>query len=61
MGVPVAEALPPGCAGSARFLQKQSQLLVRLTWTGMDLDWSLTKIGSEGADIIMNRKKEGTN
>ena len=22
---------------------KQSQLLVRLTWTGMDLDWSLTK------------------
>ena len=23
---------------------KQSQLLVRLTWTGMDLDWSLTKI-----------------
>ena len=21
---------------------KQSQLLVRLTWTGMDLDWSLT-------------------
>ena len=41
---PVAQALPPGCAGSARFLQKQSQLLVRLTWTGMDLDWSLTKI-----------------
>ena len=24
---------------------KQSQLLVRLTWTGMDLDWSLTKKG----------------
>ena len=23
---------------------KQSQLLVRLTWTGMDLDWSLTTI-----------------
>ena len=22
---------------------KQSQLLVRFTWTGMDLDWSLTK------------------
>ena len=22
---------------------KQSQLLVRLTWTEMDLDWSLTK------------------
>ena len=22
---------------------KQSQLLVHLTWTGMDLDWSLTK------------------
>ena len=21
---------------------KQSQLLVRFTWTGMDLDWSLT-------------------
>ena len=35
MRVPVAEALPsvaeallPGCGGSARFLQKQSQLLV---------------------------------
>ena len=24
----VAEALPPGCGGSAHFLQKQSQLLV---------------------------------
>ena len=24
----VAEALPPGCGGSAQFLQKQSQLLV---------------------------------
>ena len=22
---------------------KQSQILVRLTWTEMDLDWSLTK------------------
>ena len=27
---------------------KQSQLLVRLTLTGMDLDWSLTKIGFRG-------------
>ena len=28
---------------------KQSQLLVRLTWTGMDLDWSLTKYGYDCA------------
>ena len=25
---------------------KQSQLLVHLTWTGMELDWSMTKYGS---------------
>ena len=27
---------------------KQSQLLVRFTWTGMDLDWSLTIMGIHG-------------
>ena len=35
---PVAQALPPGCAGSVRFLQKQSQLLV--LGLGLDLDWN---------------------
>ena len=34
----VAEALPPGCGGSARFLQKQSQLLV--LGLSLDLDWN---------------------
>ena len=35
----VAEALPPGCGGSAHFLQKQSQLLV-LGLSLEDLDWN---------------------
>ena len=34
---------------------KQSQLLVRLTWTGMDLDWSLTTTTSTRITIITTR------
>ena len=30
---------------------KQSQLLVRLTWTGMDFDWSLTIIVQLGPKL----------
>ena len=32
---------------------KQSQLLVRLTWTGMDLVWSLTKIWEETSKLYV--------
>ena len=49
MRVPVAEALPsvaeallPGCGGSARFLQKQSQLLV----LGLSLEFDKRKFKS---------------
>ena len=31
---------------------KQSQLLVRLTWTGMDLDWSLTTMTIKTVDVL---------
>ena len=36
----VAEALPSGCGGSARFLQKQSQLLV----LGLRLEFDKSKV-----------------
>ena len=30
---------------------KQSQLIFRFTWSGMDLDWSLTKKYVKGQDV----------